>query len=336
MPEEKKLGSSWISGAVGKLREFASRESQPPRRPRIGLALSGGFARGIAHIGVLRVFEEHKIPIDCISGTSVGALIGASYAAGTPLDEMERHAITTRFSDFGRWTLSRMGLATNLRLDEFFHRFTPVKTFEQLKIPFAVAATDLGSGKTVHFTRGDLSFAIRASCAYPGLFVPVQHEGRLFADGFLTEPVPYEAARTLGAEIVVGVHLETTGLTKKPSSMFEVIGRAFSIMQSHIEEGWRRGCDVIIQPGVSDIQWDEFAKTPQMIAAGAAAAKLALPQIQAILAQRRGDRSTSRSGRKGILEESRSGRLHPATVDTSSATDAADTETKTAPKQKLG
>jgi NTE family protein len=291
MPEERKSGARWIGGAAEKLRGLGRREEPATRRPRVGLALSGGFARGIAHIGVLRVMEEHKIPIDCLAGTSVGALVGAGYAAGTTLEEMERRAITTKFSDFGRWTLSRLGLATNLRLEEFFHRFTTATRFEQLKIPFAVVATDLGSGKTVHFTSGDLAFAIRASCAYPGLFVPVQQDGRMMADGFLTEPVPYEAARALGAEIVIGVHLETTGLTKRPSSMFEVIGRAFSIMQTHIEEGWRAGCDVVIQPGVADVQWDEFAKTPQMVAAGEAAARLALPQIQALLASpvRRGD-----------------------------------------------
>ena len=306
MPEEEKAGTGWIGGAAEKLHDFARREEPAPRRPRVGLALSGGFARGIAHIGVLRVLEEHKIPIDCIAGTSVGALVGGGYAAGCPLDEMERQAITTKFGDFGRWTLSRLGLATNLRLEEFFHKFTPATRFDQLKIPFAVAATDLGSGKTIHFTSGDLILAIRASCAYPGLFVPVQQDGRMMADGFLTEPVPFEAARALGAEIVIGVHLETTGLTKRPSSMFEVIGRAFSIMQTHIEEGWRAGCDMVIQPGVSDVMWDEFSKTPQMVAAGAAAARLALPQIQALLASSpRGDRGPGlRSGRKRHINAS--------------------------------
>jgi NTE family protein len=297
MAEENRPG--WISGAVGRVRK---RESRGVRRPRVGVAFSGGFARGIAHIGVLRVLEEHHIPIDFISGTSVGALIGAGYAAGTSLDEMERHALVTHFSDFGRWTLSRLGLATNMRLEEFFHKFTPATRFEELKIPLAIAATDLGSGKTIHFTTGDLALAIRASCAYPGLFVPVQIEGRMYVDGFLTEPVPFEAARALGAEIVIGVHLETTGLTKKPTSMFEILGRAFSIMQLHIEEGWRNGCDVVIQPGVSDVMWDEFSKTPQMIAAGAAAARIALPQIQSVLAawtkKENGVGANSKSGRK--------------------------------------
>jgi NTE family protein len=284
MSEENEKSAS-SNGGPGKLHDSGESKSGVETPPRVGLALSGGFARGIAHIGVLRVLEEHKIPIHCITGTSVGALVGAGYAAGCTLDEMERQAITTKFSDFGRWTLSRLGLASNLRLEEFFRRFTSATRFDQLKIPVAIAATDLGSGKTVHFTSGDLILAIRASCAYPGLFVPVQQEGHMMADGFLTEPVPYEAARALGAEIVIGVHLETTGLTKRPSSMFEVIGRAFSIMQTHIEEGWRAGCDIVIQPGVSDVMWDEFSKTPQMVAAGAAAARLALPKIQALLAK---------------------------------------------------
>ena len=270
---------SWIGGAVRRLRDFAYPQRPAARRPRVGLALSGGFARGIAHIGVLRVLEEHRIPIDCIAGTSVGALIGAAYASGTTLSEMERHASATRFHDFGRWTLSRMGLATNVRIEDFFHRFTITRRFEELKIPLAIVATDLGAGTSVHFTSGDLGLAIRASCAYPGLFLPVEHSGRMLVDGFLTEPVPYQAAQDLGAEIIIGVHLETTGLTRKPSSMFEVIGRAFSIMQVHIEQSWRAACAVVIQPGVSEIMWDEFDKTPQLIAAGEAATRLALPKI---------------------------------------------------------
>ena len=177
----------WVKGGVGLLRDFAYPGGEAaPKRPRVGLALSGGFARGIAHIGVLRVLKEHHIPVDCIAGTSVGALIGAAYAAGTPLDEMEKQAALTVFTDFGRWKLSRLGLASNQKLDEFLARFTKCTRFEDLRIPMAVAATELGSGKTKYFTSGDLRLAIRASCAYPGLFVPLELDGK-FIGGWICD-----------------------------------------------------------------------------------------------------------------------------------------------------
>ena len=121
------------------------------RRPRVGLALAGGFARGIAHIGVLRVLREAGIPIDVVAGTSVGALIGAAYCSGTSLEMMERVARDTKFTDFGRWTPSWLGLATNNRLEEFFSRLTSVNRFEQLKKPLAIATTDINMGMPVYF-----------------------------------------------------------------------------------------------------------------------------------------------------------------------------------------
>src|ERR1700732_4871976 len=125
--------TKWLGKALRGLRSFAY--GPVGERPKVGVALGGGFARGIAHLGVLRVLEEHEIPIDFIAGTSVGALIAAGYASGTPLDEMARQGSGTRFKDFGRWTLSRMGMASNDRLEDFLHRFTEAKNFKQMKIP---------------------------------------------------------------------------------------------------------------------------------------------------------------------------------------------------------
>src|SRR5579863_9295237 len=131
MNETKNPGPlGWLRNAKERFRAFAQREEREPReRPRVGLALAGGFARGIAHIGVLRVLKEAGIPIDCVSGTSVGALIGILYCAGAPLEAMEKIAGTTNFSDFGRWTPSWLGLATNQRMEKYLERMTPVKTF---------------------------------------------------------------------------------------------------------------------------------------------------------------------------------------------------------------
>jgi NTE family protein len=271
----------WLANGMGRLRDFAyAGEDQSSRPPRVGLALSGGFARGIAHIGVLRALEQHHIPIDCLAGTSVGALIAAAYASGTSLDEMERQASLTVFTDFGRWTLSRMGLASNQKLDEFLARFTTVTRFEDLRIPLAIAATDLGHGKTKYFTRGDLRLAVRASCAYPGLFLPIEIDDRMYVDGFVTDPVPVEGARQLGADIVISVYLSTAANEEKPRSVFEVIGRAYSIVQLANEPVWRAASSVVIEPDVTNVQWDEFSKTPEMILAGEVATKRALPAIR--------------------------------------------------------
>ena len=279
------MGSAtkWLRKAVRGLRSFAYAGNGS--RPKLGLALGGGFARGIAHIGVLRVFEAEEIPIDFLAGTSVGALIGATFASGTSLAEMERQGIETHFRDFGRWTLSRMGMATNDRLEHYLHKFTPAKFFSELKIPLSIVATDIMTGESVHFTDGELGPAIRASCAYPGLFMPVHHQGRILVDGFLTETVPAEAARDMGADIVVGVHLEPGLIESPPRNTIEIISRSFSIIQTAAAQLWHTDVDVLIEPEVHHILWDEFAKTPQLVAAGEAAARRALPKIRALLAK---------------------------------------------------
>jgi NTE family protein len=250
----------------------------------VGVALGGGFARGIAHIGVLRVLEENEIPVDFIAGTSVGALIASAYASGTPLDVMAEQGSATRFRDFGRWTLSRMGMASNAPLDDFLHRFTTANNFSQMKIPLSIVATDLINGESVHFTHGEISPALRASCAYPGLFLPVEHQNHFLVDGFLTEQVPAPAVRELGAELVIAVHLEPGLLDSKPRNTIEVISRSFSIIQTVANQPWRGLTDVLIEPDVHHVLWDEFVKTPQLIAAGADACYAALPKIKHLLA----------------------------------------------------
>jgi len=273
--------SKWIQRAVNGLHSFAY--AGQGERPKIGVALGGGFARGIAHIGVLRVLEEYEIPVDFIAGTSVGALIAATYAGGTPLDEMERQGMETHFRDFGRWTLSRMGMASNARLEDFLHKFTPAKRFDEMKIPLSIVATDLVEGKSVYFTDGEIGPAIRASCAYPGLFLPVDYKGRVLVDGFLSETVPAPAVRRLGAEVVISVHLEPGLIESGPRNTIEIISRSFSIIQMAAIQPWRLATDVLIEPDVHHILWDEFVKTPMLVAAGEAAARAALPEIRAAI-----------------------------------------------------
>jgi NTE family protein len=303
-------GSTWFKKAIHGFRSFAYPDSRlsPNKaadiieRPKVGLALGGGFARGIAHIGVLRVLEQHRIPVDFISGTSVGALVAATYASGAPLDEMERHGSITKFGDFGRWTLSRMGMASNERLEEYLHRFTSARTFADMKIPLCIVATDLIAGESVHFRDGEIGPALRASCAYPGLFLPVEYRNRFLVDGFLTETVPAPAVKKMGADVVISVHLEPGLLDSKPRNTIEVISRSFSILQIAATQSWRAATDVLIEPDVHHILWDEFAKTPQLVAAGEQATLAALPRIQAALQgnmeRRRTDRRRSPLGQR--------------------------------------
>ncbi len=270
--------------AVRAFRSFAYGGEE--RRPRVGVALGGGFARGIAHIGVLRVLEAYNIPVDVICGTSVGALVAATYASGTPLAEMERQGAETQFRDFGRWTISRMGMASNERLEHYLHKFTTKHLFSEMKTPLAIVATDLISGKTVYFTEGEIGPALRASCAYPGLFLPVEYNGHILVDGFLTELVPCVAARKMGADVVIAVHLEPGLLDTAPRNTIEIISRSFSILQSSAVQSWRGATDVLIEPNVHHILWDQFSKTPQLVAAGEAAAQEAVPKIKELLTRR--------------------------------------------------
>lgn len=283
----------WLRNARDKVRSYAIPGVERPatERPRVGLALAGGFARGIAHIGVLRAFANANIPIDCVSGTSVGALIGACYCAGVPLDDMQRIASGTSFADFGRWTPSWLGLATNQRMEAYFARFTHVKTFEELKTPLAIAATDINAGISVYYTRGLIAPALRGSCAYPGLFVPIQFEGRTLVDGFLTAPVPVEGALLLGADIVVAVYLEA-GNVENPRTVADVVSRSFNIIQRHGDIAWRPQADVILEPDVKPFVWDDFTRTKELVAVGEAAAQAAIPAIKALLSGEKRDSET--------------------------------------------
>jgi NTE family protein len=278
-----KMGTTvkWLAKAVQGLRSFAY--GKDGQRPKLGLALGGGFARGIAHIGILRAFEQHEIPIDFIAGTSVGALIASAYASGSTLDDMARQGELTHFRDFGRWTLSRMGMASNERLEHFLHRFTTLSRFEQMRIPLCIVATDLLSGETIYFTTGEIGPALRASCAYPGLFLPVEYRDHILVDGFLTEAVPAHAVKRMGADIVISVHLEPGLLSTRPRNTIEVISRSFSIIQASANQSWRDATDILLEPEVHHVLWDEFVKTPQLIAAGESTAYEALPRIKTLL-----------------------------------------------------
>jgi NTE family protein len=284
MADEKNGDSqSFLLMAKSVFRSFAyGGTPKGAKRPRVGIALAGGFARGIAHIGVLRVLREAGIPIDVVAGTSVGALIATGYCSGTSLEMMERVAYETKFTDFGRWTPSWLGLATNNRLEQFIERLTPVKRFEELQKPLAIATTDINLGLPVYYHGGPLGPPLRASCAYPGLFVPVKYEGRMLVDGFLTALVPIEGVLLLGAELVIAVYLEA-GSVDEPRTFTDVLSRSFTIIQKHADLEWRKEADIIIEPDVTPFLWDDFSKTSNLVRAGEEAALKALPAIRVAL-----------------------------------------------------
>jgi NTE family protein len=256
----------------------------PSSRPGIGLALGGGFARGFAHLGVLQVLEQNHIPISHIAGTSVGSILGAAYASGAPLARIIATCRTLRFRDIARWRVSRLGLASNQRLGGLIERVFEARQFEDLRIPMAVVATDLANGDPVVFTHGNLVDAIRASCAFPGLFQPVEIGTRCLADGGLVAPVPTLAARELGAAHVVGVSVGMQdGYRGAPSNIFQVVSRAVSAAQKHQHEVWERHADLVLRPDVQSLAWDDFDRAEEAIEAGAAAARRALPRIQKLL-----------------------------------------------------
>jgi NTE family protein len=273
---------------------------EPAPLPGIGLALGGGFARGYAHLGVLRVFEEQEIPISFISGSSMGSIVGAAYASGAPLHRMIKRCREIRFRDFARWRVSRFGLASNDRLGALVQRFFDSRQFEELLIPLAIVATDLGTGDPVIFKQGSLSEAIRASCAFPGLFEPIQIGTRLLADGGLVAPVPTRAARELGAQIVVGISVGLhDGQRGVPTNIFQVVSRAVSAAQKHQLEGWERHADIVLRPSVQSLAWDDFERIDEAIEAGASAARSAVPQIKKLLSARSRQVEVVQPGRQG-------------------------------------
>ena len=268
-------------------RELSRKNAPPasPRAPQIGLALGGGFARGIAHIGVLKVLEQEGIPVRVMTGTSVGALIGACYCSGLSIPEMEDVAHSVRFTTFARWTVSRFGFASNDRMVAFLNRTLKVKTFEELRIPLGVTATDFNTGEGVVFHSGSIIDPVRASCAYPGMFLPVEIRGQYLIDGMLSHPVPTRPLREMGADRVLAVHLKGTWAEGgAPRHLFDVIGQSFAIAQDAMSSQWREAADLVIEPDVAGFGYDDFKRADELIHVGEVAMRKALPEVRKWLA----------------------------------------------------
>ncbi len=253
--------------------------------PRIGLALGGGFARGVAHVGVLQAFQREGIPLHCIAGVSAGAIVAAAFASGTSIEDIGRIGCDMRFTDVARWSLCRWGLVGSERMSKFLQRLLKTFQFEEMEIPLGVVATDLSSGEPVLFRdTGDVCLPIRASCSYPGLFRPVSHGGHLLVDGAMSMEVPAMLARDMGATHVISVCLPMPGPSDVPRHMMHVINRCFQILQKRTEESWRAVSDAVIMPQVSDTHWDGFDKGQYLIDQGEKAAMAIMPEVKRWLA----------------------------------------------------
>ena len=248
---------------------------------RVGLALGGGFARGVAHIGVLRAFERAKIPIHAIAGVSAGSVVAACYASGRSPEQIEEIAMGMKFRDVARWTVDWLGVLDSERMEPFLTKSLRVKRFEDMRIPLAVVASDLRTGTPAVFRKfGDVIAPVRASCSYPGLFKPVDCGGRLLVDGMVAMEVPAKPLIEMGATHVVSVYLPADEESVDPLSLVAVVNRCFQLMSARMESEWRRYSDAVIIPHVADVGWDSFEHVRHTIAAGEAAADKVIPQIR--------------------------------------------------------
>jgi NTE family protein len=259
-------------------------------RPRIGLALSGGAARGIAHVGVLRALEENAIPIDAIAGASAGALIGGAYAAGLSIAQLEAMARKFRWRHISRFSFSRLGLQSNAPMEIFLRASLPVTRFEELRIPFAALATDLQTGTAVVFRdQGDLTIAIRASNCLPAFYVPVRDsEGRLLVDGGLVANLPISYTRDLGVDIVIAVDVGADGarFMDRPRTALGVMTQVFVAVERIVSNQEKEKADLIITPKVGHIRWDETRRAEEFLKIGYETALESIDQIKDLIEQK--------------------------------------------------
>jgi NTE family protein len=256
----------------------------------ITLALGGGFCRGFAHLGVLEVLEQECLPIARIVGTSIGALLGAAYADGISLSDLCDLGRRVHVRDFLRFHPREFNSGPQRKdcIGQFVQQWFRAGSMEELAIPMSIVATDLDTGGPYIFSRGPIEVAIRASCAFPGLVKPVKHEGHLLADGCIVAPVPTAIAERYDSGCVLGVNVGSTDDNSEPpeevAKVFDAKYRASH--RSALEPSWRRYADVILEPQVGHIDWSDFSRVDEAVAAGAEAMRTAIPFIRETLARR--------------------------------------------------
>lgn len=250
------------------------------RRKKVTLVLGGGSARGLAHIGVLKVFEREGIPIDAIVGTSMGAMIGAAYSVGITIPQMEDRAYKFTTKKILDTTMPAMGLLAGDKLEKTIREMVDDKAFSDCRIPLSVVANDIETGEEVVFNKGDLVKVVRASCSWPGIFNPVRVEGRLLSDGGIKHSVPAKIARDLGAEYIIAVDVGFCVKRGKIDNIFQMILQSFQIMGEELNQYQSRDADAVIKVILPNIDQAAFEKSRKIIAKGIEAAEAGIGRIK--------------------------------------------------------
>lgn len=251
------------------------------KKKKAALVLGGGSARGIAHIGVLKVLQIENIKFDLIVGTSIGAFIGAYYALGNNIENAEKMAIKFKAAENLDFTIPpTMGIIRGNKIYDMIKSMLGNNTFSDLKIPLAVVATDIENGEEVIFTEGALCDAVRVSCSYPGIFVPQRLGGRLLVDGGIINTVPVSIARRMGADIVVAVDVGFCVKVGEIKSIFSIILQTYQIMGDELNRHQAKQADIIIRPDLIGIDQLAFDKAMAAIESGERSAVEKLPEIK--------------------------------------------------------
>lgn len=243
-----------------------------------GLALGGGAVLGSAHIGVLRALNEDGIRPDMVSGTSIGALVAAFYAFGMDPDEIAKLAIDLDWLDVSSLSLSKMGLLSNEKLGDMIVDTLGDVRIEDANIPLYIVATDLSSGEKVVFNEGNLGRAVMASTCIPGIFIPVEQDGRILADGALVENTPVTPLIEAGSARIIAVDINTLRLYERPDDIIEVIINAMDIAMEKLSQVWPDQVDLLIRPELSSYSRTDTEKVKTLIEEGYRAAREVLDQ----------------------------------------------------------
>ncbi|NJD57215.1 MAG: patatin-like phospholipase family protein [Nitrospirae bacterium] len=265
----------------------AHQEVQPPptRPAKVALVLGGGASRGFAHIGVLKILEGSRVPVHMIVGTSAGSFVGSLYAYGFNAFQLQKIALSIDQAEIIDYTVPDNGFVKGEKLETYINNLVQNAPIEKMRIPFYAVATNVQNGREVVFGSGNTGTAVRASCAIPGIFRPVKIGNDMYVDGGVVSPVAVDAARRLGADVVIAVDISADMATKQPEGTIDTILQAIGIMQSKISAAQLSHADVVVHPNVGRIGAADFDKRHDAIMEGEKAALAALPAIQKITMQ---------------------------------------------------
>ena len=254
--------------------------------PRIGLALGGGAARGFAHVGVIQVLEEAGIRPSMVSGTSAGSLVAAFYASGKTGKQLQNTAETMEEATIADWTLPlfNRGMLRGDALARYVNGQVGSRLIEDMVLPLGIVATDLNSGQSMLFQRGDTGTAVRASSAVPAVFQPVRISGRDYVDGGLVSPVPVRAARQMGAELVIAVDISSAPEGNLSGGTLDILLQTFAIMGKSINYFELNEADVVVKPALAGVASSDFGSRKKSIEAGRKAMLQMMPQLRAAIA----------------------------------------------------